>query len=183
MPTEQHEPRLQALAVNVGKRWSEVAAGLSTEGDVVLSAWSPWRGGSTTSKLFDPDRIAVLVACRRGETMAVYDVTPDAAGERWHWVGDEPRRRIAFHGQPSTRYAAHLGAPAPTWKRGEGTPVKVLELDTLLRGTAPSDTSPRQIVLGEALVSTDGNRRLTVSVPSDYTVVIQTRTTEAGRSS
>lgn len=182
MPTDPNQP-LQVLAVNVSRRWSEVEAGTSTEADVVLSAWSPWLGLSTTKKLFDPDRIAVIVACRRGQAMAVYDIVPDTAGKRWHWVGDQPRPRIAFHGRPSVRYAAQLAIPAPTWKQGEGTPVKVLALATLLEGDAPADTSARQVILGEAVVSSDGGRHLTVSVPADYTVTVHTRTASADRSS
>ncbi|MEU5425856.1 hypothetical protein AB0H73_09635 [Streptomyces olivoreticuli] len=179
MPPAHDVPRRQALAVNVNRRWSEVGSGISTEADVVLSAWSPWHGGSTTKRIFDPDRIAVVVACRRGKTVAVYDVVPNENGERWHWVGDDPRPRIAFHGRPSQRFAAQLGAPSPTWKVGEGTPVKTMELGDLLQGDLPADTTARQVVVGQAVVSTDGERRLTVSVPADYTVTIDIRSTSA----
>ncbi|MFI0742528.1 hypothetical protein ACH4PU_31290 [Streptomyces sp. NPDC021100] len=179
MSSDDDAPRFQALAVNVSRRWSEVGSGISTEADVVLSAWSPWQGRSTTKMLFDPDRIAVVVACRGGKTMAVYDVLPDADGNRWHWVGDGPRPRVAFHGRPSRRFAAQLGAPGRSWKPGEGTPVKVMELDDLLQGDLPADTTARQAVVGQAVVSIDGERHLTVSVPADYSVTIDIRSNPA----
>ncbi|MEW2434365.1 hypothetical protein AB0952_09290 [Streptomyces caniferus] len=183
MSVDEAQPDL-ALAVNVGRRWPEVEDGASTEADVVLSAWSPWSGRSKTKMHFDPDRIAVVVGCRDGQTMAVFDVLPDEEGLRWRWVNDGPRRRrIAFHGRPSKRYAAQLAAPAPKWRQGEGKPVKVLALTELLQGDAPADNSARRAVLGEAVVTTDGDRQIAVSVPADYTVVIHTRTPAADRDS
>ncbi|WP_431983919.1 hypothetical protein [Streptomyces qinglanensis] len=181
MSEERPEPD-QALAVNVSRRrWREITAGHGTEADVVLGAWSPWKGGSTTIRHFDPDRIAVIVACRRGETMAVYDVLPSPDGQRWHWVGDGPRRRIVFHGQPSTRFAAQLRAPAPTWKAGEGNPVKVIGLGDLLQDDeAPERDNPdpqqRHAVIGQAVVALADGGHLTVSVPPEYSVTVTTRT-------
>jgi hypothetical protein len=182
VPVENDTTPSVVLAVNVAQRWKEVENGTGSEADVVLGNWSPWHGGSTSKKHFDPDDIAVVVACRRGQVMAVYDVLPDDDNRRWHWVGDGPRPRIAFHGHPSRRYDATRSAPAPTWKQGEGTPVKVLGLDVLLEGEAQPDTSARHVVLGEAVVSSDGERRLTVSVPPGYSVTVHTRTEASDRS-
>nr|WP_258404863.1 hypothetical protein [Streptomyces sp. F12] len=182
VPAENDATASRVLAVNVSQRWSEVEKGTSSEADVVLGDWSPWSGGSTSKMLFDPDEIAVVVACRRGQAMAVYDVVPNEQGRRWDWVGNGPRRRIVFHGQPSRRYDATRSAPAPTWRRGEGTPVKLLDLDVLLEGTAQPDNSARHVVLGEAVVRSDGDRRLTVSVPPGYSVTVHTRTDPADRS-
>ena len=168
----------QALAVSVVKRWPEVDAGTSTAADVILGDWSPWIGASTTRTHFDPDRIDVVVGCRRGETMGVFDVVPNAEGRRWEWVGDGARRRIRFHGRPSVRFAAQLSAPAPAvWRQGEMTPVKVLALTDLLEGNAPAPEA-RQVVLGNAQVTIDGDRHLTVSVPAGYRVTVHTREPE-----
>ncbi|EPH46855.1 hypothetical protein ABT390_34060 [Streptomyces aurantiacus] len=178
MTTESpNEPDL-VLAVSVVKRWPEVERGISSPADVILSAWSPWVGASTTHMHFDPDRIAVVVGCRRGETVGVFDVVPnpDKGNKRWDWVGTGPRRRIEFYGRPSQRYAAQLHAPAPTWRQGEGTPVKVLRLSDLLPGApAPAAPTDRHVVLGEAVVTIEAERHLVVSVPSDYRVTVQTR--------
>ncbi|MFD3422644.1 hypothetical protein [Streptomyces decoyicus] len=171
----------QVLAVNVSRRWSEVETDPTAEADVVLGAWSPWKGRSTTLRHFDPDRIDVIVACRRGETMAVYDVLPNEQGRRWHWVGDEPRRRIVFHGRPSDRYAGQLHAPAPyIWQPGEGTPVKVLRLEDLVQDAAPTaegtiDPAQRHAVVGHAVISLANDGHLTVSVPPEYSVTVTTR--------
>ncbi|MFI8932491.1 hypothetical protein ACIG3E_33110 [Streptomyces sp. NPDC053474] len=168
--TERHADQNQVLAVNVTRRWGEVERGITPEGDVVLGAWSPWAGRSTTVQLFDPDRIAVVMACRRGETMAVYDV------DGWHWTDDHPRRRIVFHGQPSTTYAAHLNAPAPTWKVGEGIPVKLLPLNALAQGdpSRPGSEPAHHAVVGQAVIVLNEDH-LTVSVPPHYTVTLTTR--------
>ncbi|MFH0246173.1 hypothetical protein ACGRHY_27995 [Streptomyces sp. HK10] len=180
MPAEQPIGQDQVLAVNVNRRWSEVEAGRAAESDVVLGAWSPWVGRSTTIRHFDPDRIAVVVACRRGKTMAVYDVLPDEQGQRWHWTGDGARKRIIFHGRPSARYAAQMHAPAPTWKAGEGTPVKVLGLDALLQGDQPQDREAseppqRHVVVGQAVITLSGSSHLTVSIPPEYSITVTTR--------
>jgi hypothetical protein len=178
MPTDGHGEPDQVLAVNVTRRWSEFEEGTSTEADVVLGEWSPWVGRSTTVRHFDPDRIAVIIACRRGETMAVYEVQPDDDGRRYHWTGDEPRQRLVFHGRPSTRYAAHLTAPAPTWKAGEGTPLKLLTLDDLLEGEQPAghdEPAQRQAVVGQAVITLNGTQNLTVSIPPHYSVTITPR--------
>ncbi|GGX53171.1 hypothetical protein [Streptomyces noursei] len=180
MPEQPTNPD-QVLVVNVGRRWSEIETGQATEADVVLGAWSPWKGRSTTLRHFDPDRIAVIVAYRRGKTMAVYDILPNERGRRWHWVGDEPRKRIVFHGLPSDRYASQLHAPPPyTWQRGESTPVKVLRLEDLVQDDEASDsgaTDPaqRHAVVGHAVVSLANGGHLTVSVPPEYTVTVTTR--------
>jgi hypothetical protein len=174
MASQSAEPDL-ALAVSVVKRWPEVERGISSAADVILSAWSPWVGTSTTRMHFDPDRIAVVVGCRRGETVGVFDVVPNKAGDRWDWVGDGPRRRIRFFGRPSQRFAAQLNAPAPTWRQGEGTPVKVLSLDDLLEGNSASPPDERHVVLGEAVVTVEAERHLVVSVPADYRVTVHAR--------
>lgn len=171
----------QVLAVNVNRRWSEAEAGRTAEADVVLGDWSPWVGRSTNVRHFDPDRIAVVIACRRGETMAVYDVLPDADGHTWHWVGDGARQRIRFHGQPSARYAAQLQAPAPAWKVGEGVPVKVLDLHDLVQGPETADRADvapeqRHAVVGQAVIALSDGDQLTVSVPPEYSVTVTTRT-------
>ncbi|MEV6680714.1 hypothetical protein AB0N09_28190 [Streptomyces erythrochromogenes] len=177
MPPAEPIEADQALAVNVGRRWPTVEDGSAAEEEVVLGAWSPWKGRSTTLRHFDPDRIAVIVACRQGQTMAVYDVLPDHRGARWHWTGDEPRRRVVFHGAPSTRYAAQLNAPAPAWRTGEGTPVKVLALEEVLAGEqAPAGWPPtRHTVVGQAVITLSAAGHLTVSVPPEYSVTVQTR--------
>ncbi|MGW7466950.1 hypothetical protein ACWGJT_20135 [Streptomyces xantholiticus] len=177
MPATKSAEPDQVLAVNVARRWTDVENDRADEADVVLANWSPWVGRSTTVQHFDPDRIAVIIACRRGRTVAVYDVHPDDNGRRWHWTGEEPRRRVHFHGAPSSRYAAHLAAPAPTWKAGEGTPVKILSLDDLLQGDppAPDSQAPRHAVVGQAVVTLNGTNNLTVSVPADYSVTVTTR--------
>ncbi|MFJ1742623.1 hypothetical protein ACIOG4_28605 [Streptomyces microflavus] len=168
--------RDQVLAVNVGRRWGAIAAGDEAEADVVLGAWSPWVGRSTTIRHFDPDRVAAIIACRRGETVAVYDVRPDADGRCWHWVGEEPRRRIVFHGAPSNRFAAQRGAPAPKWKVGEGTPVKLLAVDDVLQGAEKETAAPtRHAVVGQAVVTLGDSGHLTVSVPPEYRVTVTTR--------
>lgn len=180
MPQQPPGPD-QVLAVNVARRWSEVEAGRSAEADVVLGEWSPWVGRSTTIRHFDPDHIAVVIACRRGETMAVYDVLPDADGHSWHWVGDGARQRIRFHGHPSSRYGAQLQAPAPTWKVGEGVPVKVLDLHSLVQDAATADRADvvpehRHAVVGQAVIALADGGQLTVSVPPEYSVTVTTRT-------
>ncbi|WP_019061512.1 hypothetical protein [Streptomyces prunicolor] len=178
MPTDGHGEPDQVLAVNVNRRWSEIEAGMSTEADVVLGDWSPWVGRSTTIRHFDPDRIAVIIACRRGETKAVYEIVPDGRGQRYHWTGDGPRRRLVFHGRPSARYAAQLGAPAPTWTQGEGTPLKLLALDDLLQGEQPEgqdESEQRQAVVGQAVITLSGTQNLTVSIPPHYSVTITPR--------
>ncbi|MFD9038784.1 hypothetical protein [Streptomyces bottropensis] len=183
MPTDGNAEPDQVLAVNVTRRWSEVEAGTSTEADVVLGEWSPWVGRSTTKRHFDPDRIAVIIACRRGETMAVYEIHPDGDGERYHWTGDEPRKRLVFHGRPSSRYAAHLNAPAPTWKAGEGTPLKLLALGDLLQGEQPQghdEPAQRQAVVGQAVITLSGTQNLTVSIPPHYRVTITPRAAQEG---
>ncbi|MFB8443605.1 hypothetical protein ACFC7A_31625 [Streptomyces niveus] len=164
-----------ALAVSVVKRWTEVERGESTPADVILEAWSPWIGSSSKMR-FDPDRIAAVVGCRRGETMGVYDI------DDWEWVDGGARRRIRFIGRPSKRFAAQLDAPAPTWKQGEGTPLKVLLLDDLLEGEA-APAEERHVVLGGAVVTLDSARHLVVSVPGDYRVTVHARPSEASTSS
>jgi hypothetical protein len=169
----------QVLAVNVFQRWREIGEGKASEDEVVLGFWSPWVGTSRTNRHFDPNRIAVVLACKRGQTMAVYDVKADENGERWHWDTTYEPPRIVFHGSPSRRYAAQLHAPAPTWKQGEGTPLKVLGLDEILQGDvhAPANTEePAQsyVRVGQAVVSLDGDH-LTLSVPAHYTVTLTAR--------
>ncbi|MDJ0342828.1 hypothetical protein QMK19_23270 [Streptomyces sp. H10-C2] len=116
--------------------------------------------------------------------MAVYDVEPDSNGKRWHWTQSTPAR-IVFHGRPSERYAAQLHAPAPSWERGQGVPVKVLSLDSLVEG---GDLSPDEAPapqdharIGHAVVTLAGPDHVTVSVPPHYTVTVTTR--EPDRSS
>lgn len=154
------------LAVNVVQRWREIADGRSTEAGVVLGAWSPWKGRSLTAMHFVPERIDTIIACRSREIMAIYDVIPDANGERFHWTSDA-RPRVVFHGQPSTRYRPEFQPAPPTWKRGEGVPVKLLP-DDWLNG-APTGT------VGEAVITEDGPQHITISVPAGYTVTINTR--------
>ncbi|MFI7087716.1 hypothetical protein ACIBUR_29480 [Streptomyces anulatus] len=169
--------RDQVLAVNVGRRWGAIAAGDAAEADVVLGAWSPWVGRSTKIRHFDPDRVVAIVACRRGETVAVYDVTPDTNGKSWYWVGEEPRRRIVFHGAPSDRFAAQRSAPAPKWKPGEGTPVKLLAVGDLLQDAKKETAEPaqRHAVVGQAVITLGDSGHITVSVPPEYRVTVATR--------
>lgn len=184
-PTTKKDPD-QALAVSVVRRWPEVEREESTPAQVILEAWSPWIGSSTDRMHFDPDRIAVVLGCRRGETMGVFDVVPNADGHSWEWVDDGPRSRVRFFGRPSRRFAAQLGAPAPRWRQGEGTPLKVLSLDDLLEGdAAPAEEQQdeRHVVLGGAVVTLDSARHLVVSVPGDYRVTVHARPPEAPTSS
>ncbi|MEV1040431.1 hypothetical protein AB0J01_27830 [Streptomyces sp. NPDC050204] len=170
----------RVLAVNVTRRWDEIRRGIATEADVVLGAWSPWVGRSRTRKHFDPDAIAVVLACKGGKTMAVYEIRPDSEGKRWHWAPGVEPPRIVFHGRPSQRYAAQISAPAPSWAQGEGVPIKLLGLDDLIEGDgSPHEgrTASRQrhALVGNAVVTLDGANHLTVSVPAHYTVTVTTR--------
>lgn len=168
MPGSKEEAeRDLALAVSVVKRWPEVERGDSTPDEVILEAWSPWIGSSTKMR-FDPDRIAAVIGCRRGETMGVYDI------DGWEWVDGGPRQRIRFIGRPSRRFAAQLNAPAPAWKQGEGTPLKILGLADLLEGEA-TPAEERHVVLGGAVVTLDSPQHLVVSVPADYRVTVHAR--------
>lgn len=158
----------QLLAVNVTQLWPEIAKGRATEKRVVLGEWSPWVGTSEHHTHFDPDRIAAILACRKGRRMAIYEVEADEHGDRYHWTDDE-RPRIVFHGSPSQHYAPWLHLPAPTWRRGQGTPLQVLDLSELTAGV-------RKQTIGPAVITVDDSAKtLTVSAPADYSVTL-TRT-------
>ncbi len=178
--TESTPPRDLALVVNVAQRGHEIIADPSTAADVVLGDWSPYRGGRTGKMDFDPDRIAVVVAHLQGGTPAVFDVVPDEGGKTWTWCQkpDYPGPRIRFNGVPSARFAAQVGADAPvTWRQGEVWPVKTITLDELVEGDAPvtETEAGRRAVLGDAIVTMDGDHSITVSVPAGHTVTVRTR--------
>lgn len=87
-------------------------------------------------------------------------------------------KRVRFNGVPSTRFANHVGADAPmTWKQGEAWPVKTIALVEVTQGDTPVTETPsgRRAVLGDAVITMDGNQRITVSIPADYTVTVHAR--------
>jgi hypothetical protein len=171
--------RDQALVVNTAKRGREILADPTTADDVVLGDWSPYRGGHDTTMDFDPDRIAVVVGHFQGKTLAVFDVTPDENGETWSWRESPhyPGRRIRFHGVPSARFAAQVGADAPaTWRQGESWPVKTVTLDDLIEGDAPvmETATGRRAVLGDAIITMDTDGGITVTIPVGSTLTVRT---------
>jgi hypothetical protein len=178
--TESAPARDQVLVVNVAQRGGEILDDPSTAADVVLGDWSPFRGRSTSKMDFDPDRIAAVLAHLQGKTPAVFDTAPDQDGKTWAWCQSPhyPGRRIRFHGVPSVRFAAQVGADAPvTWRQGEAWPVKVVSLDELIEGDAQvtETATGRRAVLGDAVVTMDSHRSITVSVPAGHTVTVHTR--------
>jgi hypothetical protein len=172
--------RDQALIVNAPQRGREVLEDPSMAGEVFLGDWSPYRGRATATMDFDPDRIAVVVGCFQAKSPAVFDVTPDENGKTWDWVQspDYPGRRIRFHGVPSKRFAAQVGADAPaSWRQGEMWPVKTVSLDELAEGDSLiTDTATgRRAVLGDAVVAMDAEGNISVTVSAGRTVTVSTR--------
>ena len=172
--------RDQALIVNAPQRGREVLEDPTMAGEVFLGDWSPYRGRATTTMDFDPDRIAVVIGCFQGTTLAAIEPTPDENGKTWEWKQspDYPGRRIRFHGVPSKRFAAHVGADAPaTWRQGEMWPVKTVSLDELAEGDTPiADTATgRRAVLGDAVVAIDADGNISVTVPAGRTVTVSTK--------
>lgn len=172
--------RDQALVVNAPRRGREAIENPAMAGDVFLGDWSPYRGRATTTMDFDPDRIAVVSGCFQGKTLAVFDTTPDENGKTWDWVQspDYPGRRIRFHGVPSKRFAAQVGADAPAeWRQGEMWPVKTVSLNELAEGDSPvtDTTAGRRAVLGDAVVAMDTAGNITVTIPAGQTVTVTTR--------
>lgn len=71
--------------------------------------------------------------------MAVFDTVAGTGGSTWDWsdLHDGPPRRVRFHGEPSERLSALVGAESPAkWRQGDRWPVKVVALDDLLIGPA-----------------------------------------------
>ena len=170
--------RDQALIVNAPRRGQEVIDDPAMAAEVFLGDWSVYRGRATTTMDFDPDRIAVVVGCFRGNTLAVFDTTPDDNGKTWTWSPDYPDRRVRFHGVPSKRFAAQVGADAPAdWRQGEMWPVKTVSLDELAEGDSPiADTATgRRAVLGDAVVAVDAVGNISVTIPAGRTVTVSTK--------
>jgi hypothetical protein len=67
--------------------------------------------------------------------------------------------------------------PPVTWRQGEVWPVKTITLDELAEGDAPvtETEAGRRAVLGDAIVTMDGDHSITVSVPAGHTVTVRTR--------
>ncbi|MGH3233908.1 MAG: hypothetical protein ACRDOH_11745 [Streptosporangiaceae bacterium] len=175
--TDSVPPRDLALIANVAQRGHELLADPSVAADVVLGDWSPYRGGSTKMD-FDPDRIGVVFAYLRGKTPAAFDVVPDENGKTWDWVPGYTNKRIRFNGVPSARFASQVGADSPAaWKQGEAWPVKTITLSEVTQGDAPVTETPsgRRAVLGDAIITVDGDHSITVSIPADYTVTVHAR--------
>ena len=170
-PLPQPATPMLALAVNLARKWPAVESGSQSAEQATLGDWFPWKGRSTSRRLFDPDDVAVIIGCVAGRTRTVFDVVPDTDGSRFRWVDGD--RRLRFHGLPSQRFRAQLGAPAPMWQRGELTPLKVMPLDELLDTWASAPR--RRALVGSAVVTLTGDGQLHVSVPADYTVTISTR--------
>ncbi len=170
----------QVLVANVAQRGHEILENPSSVAiavDVVLGDWSPYRGGSTKMD-FDPDRIGAVLGYLRGKTPAAFDVVPDGNGKTWDWVPGYTNKRIRFNGVPSVRFANQVGADSPvTWKQGEAWPVKTVAMTAITQGDTPVTETPsgRRAVLGDAIVTMNGDHSLTVSVPADYTVTVQAR--------
>jgi hypothetical protein len=168
------------LVVNVAQRGHEILENPSSVAvavDVVLGDWSPHRGGSTKMD-FDPDRIGAVFGHLRGKTPATFDVVPDENGKTWDWVPGYTNKRIRFNGVPSVRFANQVGADSPvTWKQGEAWPVKPITMAEVAQGDVPVTETPagRRAVLGDAVVTMDGDNGITVSIPSGYTVTVRAR--------
>jgi hypothetical protein len=105
---------------------------------------------------------------------------PDQNGKTWTWRTSPhyPGRQIRFHGVPSVRFAAQVGADAPVaWRQGEAWPVKIVSLNELIEGDAPVTETPtgRRPVLGDTIITMDSGRSITVSIPAGHTVTVHTR--------
>ncbi|MGH3180812.1 MAG: hypothetical protein ACRDOE_02740, partial [Streptosporangiaceae bacterium] len=114
----------------------------------------------------------------RGKTPAAFDVVPDENGKTWDWVPGYTNKRIRFNGVPSARFASQVGADSPAaWKQGEAWPVKTITLSEVTQGDAPVTETPsgRRAVLGDAIITVDGDHSITVSIPADYTVTVHAR--------
>lgn len=177
--TDSVPSRNLVLVANVAQLGHLILADPSAAPSVVLGDWSPYRGGSTAMD-FDPDRIGVVLGYLRGKTPAAFDVVPDENGKTWAWCQspDYPGQRIRFNGVPSTRFASQVGADSPvTWKQGEAWPVKTITLAELAEGDVPvAETAVgRRAVLGDAIITMDGDHSITVSIPADYTVTVHAR--------
>jgi hypothetical protein len=113
-------------------------------------------------------------------TLGRRDVVPDQNGKTWTWRTSPhyPGRQIRFHGVPSVRFAAQVGADAPVaWRQGEAWPVKIVSLNELIEGDAPVTETPtgRRPVLGDTIITMDSGRSITVSIPAGHTVTVHTR--------
>lgn len=113
-------------------------------------------------------------------TPAAFDVVPDENGKTWTWCRspDYPGQRIRFNGIPSTRFASQVGTDSPvTWKQGEAWPVKTITLAEVAKGDVPvaETAAGRRAVLGDAVITMDGDHSITVSIPADYTVTVHAR--------
>ena len=87
-------------------------------------------------------------------------------------------KRVRFNGVPSARFANQVGTDSPvTWKQGEAWPVKPIAIAEVTKGDVPvTETAHgRQAVLGDAVVTMDGDNSIAVSIPADYTVTIHAR--------
>ncbi|MHA4815395.1 hypothetical protein ACXZ65_13690 [Streptomyces aculeolatus] len=177
--SESSAVRDQVLVVNAPKRGREVVDDPSTAADVFLGDWSPYRGRATSKLDFDPDRIAAIVGCFQGRTLAVFDAVPNAQGATWSWrqSPNYPGRRIRFHGAPSARFAAQVGADAPAhWRQGEMWPVKVVTLSDLIEGDAivAETETGRRVILGSTVITADLGGNIIVTLPAGRTVTVRT---------
>lgn len=174
------QSRDQVLVVNVAQRGPEIIENPSSVTviiDVVLGDWPLYRGNSTKMD-FDPDRIGAVFGHLRGGTIAALDVVPDQNGKTWDWVPGYTNKRIRFNGVPSARFASQVGTDSPvTWKQGEAWPVKPIAIAEAAKGEVPVTETAygRQAVLGDAVITMDGDHSIAVSIPSDYTVTVHAR--------
>ena len=148
---------------------------------VVLGDWSPFQARSLTPTLFDPDEIEYVVGVAGGVIQAVYQVEPDAQGNRYYKVVTETkssRYRIQFNGVP---VMAHLnGTASPvTWSQGQGTPVKAVDASVLFSNEVVPEAVPtaeglvQRAVFGDVIV-TCRKGSIVVDAPPGTTVTVRT---------
>jgi hypothetical protein len=119
--------------VNVSRSWADVKAGIRTARDVVLGDWNPFRGNRPPLMAFEPGAVRTVFGYSDGFLAEIFDVDPD---EPFTWLHEYSPARIRWNALPSSRWEKLRGAPSPiSWRRGEGTPVKLLTVADLEIGS------------------------------------------------
>ncbi|MFI6586035.1 hypothetical protein [Embleya sp. NPDC050493] len=163
-----------ACIVSVSQSWSSVLKGERPAEEVVLGSWSPLAGRSTTTLMFDPQDVGVVLAHWRGKIVDAYEVDgyTDVTETEGH-----PRLRVRFTAAKNNSWTHMIGMDSPLhWAQGDGAAVKTLPMADLPTGAALVDRRPdgRRAVLGDATITAREDGTLVVSVPASMPVLVLT---------
>ncbi|GAA1461809.1 hypothetical protein NE857_13375 [Nocardiopsis exhalans] len=162
-------PRQTVVFVNVNRTWPSVEQGDLTEAEVTLGDWNPYKSNSRSLLAFDPDDVVLVLAYRRGEVLAAFDV--DEHGVKWLTSYDP--HRIRWSGVPSTRWARLVGADSPVkWRQGEGVALKSMSMEELQKITSAPGSDSGHDRDPHRETSTPPTNEVTVSV-AGVTVTVQ----------